>query len=94
MVRNGRKRVGYLDGDGHLFITGRKKDLIIRGGVNISPRAVEEVLLYQPRRWTRIAVVELPHAFYGEEVVARWCCARATPSTPISPPSRRCVPRS
>jgi acyl-CoA synthetase (AMP-forming)/AMP-acid ligase II len=61
--------VGHLDAAGQLFITGRKKDLIIRGGVNISPRAIEEVLLEHPAI-EQIAVVGLPHPFYGEEVVA------------------------
>lgn len=61
--------VGHLDEDGYLFITGRKKDLIIRGGLNISPRAVEDVLHEHPAV-DRAAVVGVPDAFYGEEVVA------------------------
>jgi long-chain acyl-CoA synthetase len=40
--------LGYLDPDGFLFLTDRKKDVIIRGGENISPREVEEVLLAHP----------------------------------------------
>jgi long-chain acyl-CoA synthetase len=48
--------MGRLDGDGYLYIVERKKDLIIRGGFNIHPREVEEVL-YAPRggpkpRWS------------------------------------------
>jgi long-chain acyl-CoA synthetase len=61
--------IGHLDADGNLFITGRKKDLIIRGGTNVSPRAVEEVLLLHPSV-AQVAVIGLPHPFYGEEVVA------------------------
>jgi acyl-CoA synthetase (AMP-forming)/AMP-acid ligase II len=61
--------VGMVDADGYLFVTGRRKDLIIRGGFNISPRAIEEVLLHHPQV-ENIAVVGVPHAFYGEEVVA------------------------
>ena len=61
--------VGRRDTEGYLFITARKKDLIIRGGQNISPRAVEEVLEAHPAV-LQAAVVGVPHAFYGEEVVA------------------------
>lgn len=61
--------IGHVSEDGHVFITGRKKDLIIRGGINISPRTIEEVL----ERYTGVdqaVVIGLPHDFYGEEVVA------------------------
>ena len=61
--------VGHIDDDGYMFITGRKKDLIIRGGFNISPRQVEEALLRHPAV-EDVAVVGAPHDFYGEEVVA------------------------
>ncbi len=61
--------IGHLSQQGDLFITGRKKDLIIRGGTNISPRRIEEVLLAHPAV-ADVAVVGVPHPFYGEEVVA------------------------
>ena len=61
--------VGYLDEEQHLFITGRIKDLIIHGGTNVSPRAVEEVLL-QYEEVEDAVVVGKPHSFWGEEVVA------------------------
>jgi long-chain acyl-CoA synthetase len=61
--------IGHLDDDGHLFITGRAKDLIIRGGINISPRAIEEIVL-QHVAIEDVAVIGVPHSFYGEEVVA------------------------
>jgi long-chain acyl-CoA synthetase len=61
--------VGHLDELGSLFITGRKKDLIIRGGVNISPAAIEESLMHIPGV-TEVAVVSIPHELYGEDVVA------------------------
>jgi len=61
--------IGHVSTEGYLFITGREKDLIIRGGVNISPAAIEEVLLEHPSI-EQIAVIGLPHDFYGEEVVA------------------------
>jgi len=41
--------LGYRDGDGFFFITDRKKDVIVRGGYNISPREVEEVLITHPK---------------------------------------------
>ncbi len=61
--------VGYLDSDGDLFITDRKKDLIIRGGENISPASIEEILYKHPSV-QEAAVVGVPDPFYGEEVKA------------------------
>jgi long-chain acyl-CoA synthetase len=61
--------MGHLDGEGDLFITDRKKDLIIRGGENISPGAVEEVLYGHPAV-LEAAVVGTPDPVYGEEVKA------------------------
>jgi long-chain acyl-CoA synthetase len=61
--------VGHVDERGSLFITGRKKDLIIRGGVNISPAAIEEALMHIPGV-ADVAVVSIPHELYGEDVVA------------------------
>jgi len=61
--------VGHLNESGDLFITNRKKDLVIRGGVNISPRAIEEVLQTHAAVET-VAVIGLPHQFYGEQIVA------------------------
>ena len=42
--------VGYMDEDGYFYITDRKKDIIIRGGENVSPREVEEVICLRYRR--------------------------------------------
>ena len=61
--------VGHLDDQGSLFITGRKKDLIIRGGVNISPAAIEEALMHLDGILD-VAVVSIPHELYGEDIVA------------------------
>lgn len=61
--------VGHIDADGECIITGRKKDLIIRGGTNVSPRAVEEVLLKHPAV-AEVAVVGVPDPIYGERIVA------------------------
>jgi len=60
--------VGKLD-DGILHITGRIKDLIIRGGINISPRAIEDILGDLPDV-EEVAVVGVPHDFWGEALVA------------------------
>ncbi len=58
---------GYLDEDGHLFLTGRLKELINRGGEKVAPREVEEVILQHPA--VRQAVCfTLPHATLGEDV--------------------------
>ena len=61
--------MGYLDEDGFLFITGRSKDLIIRGGVNISPMEIDLVINQLPGV-SEAASVGVPDKIYGEEVVA------------------------
>lgn len=61
--------IGHLDDSGYLFVTGRVKDLIIRGGFNVSARQIEDVLLQHPIV-NDAAVVGIPHDFYGEQVVA------------------------
>lgn len=60
---------GYIDSDNYLFITGRIKDLIIHGGINVSPRAVEEFILSHPDV-EDVSVIGQPHPFWGEVVVA------------------------
>ena len=61
--------IGYLISNGELFITGRKKDLIIKGGVNISPMAIENVL-HEYEAIEETAVIGIPHEIYGEDVAA------------------------
>jgi long-chain acyl-CoA synthetase len=61
--------IGYFDEDGWLFIVDRKKDMIIKGGENIFPAEVENVLYNHPDV-AEAAVVGAPHPTYGEEVVA------------------------
>jgi long-chain acyl-CoA synthetase len=61
--------VGRLDGDGYLYIVERKKDLIIRGGFNIYPREVEEVLYAHPKV-AEAGVVGMPDPLMGEDVLA------------------------
>jgi acyl-coenzyme A synthetase/AMP-(fatty) acid ligase len=71
---NGHGRVrtgdlGMLDADGFLALTGREKDLIIRGGVNISPLEIDSILM-QREELIEVATVGVPDAVYGEEVVS------------------------
>jgi long-chain acyl-CoA synthetase len=61
--------VGYLDEDNYLFIVGRKKDLVIRGGLNVYPKDVEEVI-YRVPAVQEAAVVGVPDPLMGEEVCA------------------------
>jgi len=61
--------LGFLDDEGHLWITGRSKDVIIRGGENIAPVAVERALMAIPSV-VEVAVVGVPHPDLGEEVMA------------------------
>jgi long-chain acyl-CoA synthetase len=61
--------LGHRDGDGFYWFKGRKKEVIIRGGSNVSPQEVEEALYRHPAV-REAGVVGLPHPVYGEEVVA------------------------
>ena len=61
--------IGRVDADGYYYIVDRKKDLIIRGGYNIYPREIEEVL-YEHPEVAEAAVVGMPHPELGEEVGA------------------------
>jgi long-chain acyl-CoA synthetase len=70
-----------VDEDGYFFIVDRKKDMIIRGGYNVYPREIEEVL-YEHPAVAEAAVLAVPHAELGEEVgaaVALKAGAEATP---------------
>lgn len=73
--------VGFLDAHGHLFITGRIKDMIVSGGVNIYPAEVEQALIAHPEVLDA-AVVGAPNDEFGEEVVA-FCQLR--PDADITP---------
>jgi len=61
--------IGHFDADGYLYVVDRIKDLIIRGGLNVYPRDVEEALLEHPDI-VGAGVVGRPDPKYGEEVVA------------------------
>ena len=61
--------LGYLDDEGYLFITGRLREVINRGGEKIAPREIEELLLAHPAV-SDAAVVGKPDPLYGQRVVA------------------------
>ena len=62
-------RYGFIDADGFLHLTGREKELIIRGGVNISPVEIDSLLMQRPEV-VEAATVGVPDRIYGEEVVS------------------------
>lgn len=61
--------VGTMDEDGYFYIVDRVKDMIIRGGFNVYPRELEEVLVTHPDI-SLAAVIGVPHEEYGEEIKA------------------------
>ncbi|MER6617987.1 AMP-binding enzyme [Streptomyces xantholiticus] len=72
VIRDGWLRTGDLarrDKDGFYYIVDRSKDLIIRGGFNVYPREIEEVLMTHPQV-SLAAVIGVPHDSHGEEIKA------------------------
>ena len=61
--------IGRKDEDGYVYIVDRVKDMIIRGGFNVYPREVEEVLMMHPAI-SLASVIGIPHDQYGEEIKA------------------------
>ena len=61
--------LGTMDADGYVKITGRLKEMIIRGGENIYPREIEDFIFAHPKV-AEIAVFGIPDEFYGEEIMA------------------------
>jgi len=74
-----------VDSDGFFFIVDRAKDLVIRGGYNVYPREIEEVL-YEHPAVREAAVVGVPNAVWGEAVV---CVVSLKPSTGATPEDLR-----
>jgi len=72
--------IGYRDRDGFYFIVDRKSDMIIRGGENIYPREIDEVL-YQHPAIASAAAVGMPDDLYGEEVTAFVVLKESTSAT-------------
>ncbi|MCC3300827.1 long-chain-fatty-acid--CoA ligase [Arthrobacter sp. zg-Y895] len=71
-IPDGWFRTGDLarfDEDGNIYIVDRKKDIILRGGYNVYPREVEEVL-YEHPAVAEAAVIGIPDSLHGEEIVA------------------------
>jgi fatty-acyl-CoA synthase len=66
--------LGVVDADGYLNIVGRIKDMVIRGGENVYPREIEEVLYLHPAV-ASAQVIGVPDARFGEELMA-WIIAR------------------
>ena len=82
-IPDGWLRTGDLakqDADGYYFIVDRKKDLIIRGGYNVYPREIEEVL-YEHPDVIEAAVIGIPHPELGEEVGAAITLAPSASAT-------------
>ena len=61
--------VGYFDEEGYLYVTDRKKDMIVSGGENVYPREVEDVLFEHPDV-LEAAVIGVPDEKWGERVHA------------------------
>jgi long-chain acyl-CoA synthetase len=73
--------VGRIDEDGYFYIVDRTKDLIIRGGYNVYPREIEEVL-YEHPAVAEAAVIGIPHDSLGEEVGAAVALKKGAAATP------------
>ena len=73
--------LGWVDDEGFLYVTGRTKDMIIRGGENIAPAHIEATLQEHPAV-REAAVVGIPHAELGEEVGAIVVLAPGTSTSP------------
>lgn len=73
--------IGYVDGDGYVFITDRFSDMVVSGGVNLYPAEAEQVLVGHPGV-DDVAVIGVPHPEMGEQLKAL-----VVPVDPADPPS-------
>jgi long-chain acyl-CoA synthetase len=71
--------VGYRDEDGYLYITDRKKEVIIKGGENISPREIEDLLCTHPAV-VEAAAIGMPDVVYGEDI---WAFVQLRPGAEV-----------
>ena len=72
--------LGYMDEEGFVFVTGRIKELIIKGGENIAPKEIDDVLYKHPAVLDA-AAVGIPDDNYGEEI---FCCVVLKPGTTVT----------
>ena len=89
-IHDGWFRSGDLarkDEDGYYYIVDRSKDMIIRGGFNVYPREIEEVLMTHPAV-SLAAVIGVPHESHGEEIKAVVIPQRRTSTSPRTSWSR------
>ena len=61
--------LGYKDDTGRYYFADREKDLIIKGGVNVVPGEIEEII-FKLKNVKSAAVIGIPHALFGEEIIA------------------------
>ena len=61
--------MGYFDDDGYLYLAGRNKDMIIRGGENIAPEEIEQVVHFYPGV-AEAAIIGVPDDEWGESIMA------------------------
>ncbi|HEX2913691.1 MAG TPA: long-chain fatty acid--CoA ligase [Chloroflexia bacterium] len=73
--------IGYMDEDGYIYIVDRVKDMIIRGGYNVYPREIEEVM-YQHPAVREVAIVGIPDPRMGEDIKAYVSLKVGTTATP------------
>ena len=72
--------LGYMDEDGFVFVTGRLKELIIKGGENIAPKEIDECLYCHPAILDA-AACGIPDKYYGEEIMV---CYTLKPGCTVS----------
>jgi long-chain acyl-CoA synthetase len=72
--------LGHMDQDGFIFVTGRIKELIIKGGENIAPKEIDEILYKHPAVLDA-AAVGIPDKTYGEEIMA---CVTVKPGLSVT----------